>query len=483
MSAASYWRRLQLRKTLVLLWIGAVLFCASYHSVAQGLTSSLVNELSTALELEPQDTLGSFHIRTDAHTLIRQALGSYGIEVAIDPAVPQYETSFEIDNVSFPEALEALGLVTGTFEIPLSAKQAFVLKDTVENRKRYEHVQMGTIHLSGMSVAEMNDVAGLTRYLLEIGNYTLETKSNSMTIHAPQRELVPFNALLQDLLKGRSVVLLDVEFYEMDKSKARNIGIVPPGSTKLFNVASEVSRILSANAAAVQQIVAAGLADAGDYQKIIAILIASGVINDSAFNSPFIVFGGGLTEMGLNIGNVAANMVLNSSEVRSLKRMQIRLLDQEEGTIRSGSRYPILISSTSNVGSSSSNASAIPQFQYQDLGVTLNVTPRINQATEVSLTLDLMVSALTGSSIGDLPIISNRQYRGDVVLQAHRSALLVGALAKQSAAALTGLPFAGGNTNRDATSDVMELILMVTPHIVRVAHDQTAGPVLLLPTH
>jgi hypothetical protein len=93
-----------------------------------------VNELSTALELEPQDTLGSFHIRTDAHTLIRQVLGSYGIEVAIDPAVPQYETSFEIDNVSFPEALEALGLVTGTFEIPLSAKQAFVLKDTVENR-------------------------------------------------------------------------------------------------------------------------------------------------------------------------------------------------------------------------------------------------------------------------------------------------------------------------------------------------------------
>jgi Flp pilus assembly secretin CpaC len=111
------------------------------------------------------------------------------------------------------------------------------------------------------------------------------------------------------------------------------------------------------------------------------------------------------------------------------------------------------------------------------------VTPRINQATEVSLALDFTVSALTGSSIGDLPIISNRQYKGNVVLQADQSALLVGALAKQSAAALTGLPFAGGTTNRDATNDVMELILMVTPHIVRVAHDQTAGPILLLPTH
>jgi general secretion pathway protein D len=482
MSDTPYSRRLQRRKTLVLLWIGAVLFCAPYRLVAQGVTSSLVNELSTALELEPRDTLCSFHIRIDAHTLIRQVLGCYGIEVALDPAVPQRETSFEIDEVRFPEALEALELVTGTFEVPLSAKQVFVLKDSVDNQKRYEHLQMGTIYLSGMSVAEMNDVAGLTRSLLETGHYTLEAQSNSMTIRAPQRELVPFDALLQDLLQGRSVVLLDVEFYEMDKSKARNLGIVLPGSTKLFNVASEVSRILSANADAVKQIIAAGLADAGDYQKIVAILIASGVVNDSAFNSPFIVFGGGLTEMGLNIGNVGVNMVLNSSEVRSLKRMQIRLLDQEEGTLRSGSRYPILISSTSNVGSSS-NASTIPQFQYQDLGVTLKVTPRINQATEVSLALDFTVSALTGSSIGDLPIISNRQYKGNVVLQADQSALLVGALAKQSAAALTGLPFAGGKTNRNATNDVMELILMVTAHVVRVAHDQTAGPVLLLPTH
>jgi hypothetical protein len=341
-----------------------------------------VNELSTAFELQPQDTLCSFHIRADIPTLIRQVLSGYGIEVAIDPAVPQRETSFDIDNVPFQEALEALGLVTGTFEVPMSPKQAFVLRDTPDIRKRYEHVQLGTINLSGMNAAEMSDVAGLARSILETGPYTLEAKSNSMTIRAPQRELVPFDSLLQDLLKGRSVVLLDVELYEMDKSKARNIGIVLPGSTKLFNVASEVSRILSANVDAVKQIIAAGLADAGDYEKIIAILIASGVVNDSAFNSPFIVFGGGLTEMGLNIGNVAANMVLNSSELRSLKRMQIRLLDQEEGIIRSGSRYPILISSTSNVGSSSSNASTIPQFQYQDLGVTLKVTPRINQAKE-----------------------------------------------------------------------------------------------------
>jgi type II secretory pathway component GspD/PulD (secretin) len=340
---------------------------------------------------------------------------------------------------------------------------------------------MGTISLSGMSASEMSDVAGLMRSMLETGKYTLEAKSNSMTIRAPQHELVPLDALLQELLKGRSVVLLDVVLYEMDKSKARDIGIVLPGSTKLFNVASEVSRILSANADAVKQIIANGLADAGDYEKIIGILIASGVVNDSAFNSPFVVFGGGLTEMGLNIGSLAANMVLNSSDVRSLK--QIRLLDQEEGTIRSGLRYPILISTTSNIGTSSSDAHRIPQFQYQDLGITLKVTPRISQSKEVSLALDLAVSALIGTSIGDLPVISNRQYKGNVDLQAEQSALLVGTIAKQSSADITGLPISTATTNRTATNDVMEMILMVTPHIVRVAHDEPTSPLFLPPTN
>jgi hypothetical protein len=106
MSDAPYSRRLQRRKALALLWIGAVFFCAPYHSVAQGVTSSLVNELSTALELEPQETLCSFHIRTNAQALIRQVFSCYGIEAALDPAVPQSETSFEIDDVRFPEALE-----------------------------------------------------------------------------------------------------------------------------------------------------------------------------------------------------------------------------------------------------------------------------------------------------------------------------------------------------------------------------------------
>jgi type II secretory pathway component GspD/PulD (secretin) len=444
-------------------------------------TSAPSYELKQSVELKPSEKRCSFHTRTDTHALIRQVLAAYDLEASIDITVPQRQVSLQIDNVSLQQALEALELVTGTFAVPWEATQSHFYEDTLENRKRYEYLQMGTIRLLGMSAAEMNDIAGLMRSILETGSYTLQANTGSITIRAPQRELLPLDALLHELLNGRSVILLNVELYELDKTKTRNIGLTLPGSTNLFHVATEISQILSANADAVKQIVASGLADATDYEKIVAILVASGLVKDSVFNSPFVVFGGGLTESGLNIGDIAADLALNSSEARSLKQMQLRLLDQEQGTIRIGSRYPILISKTSDVGSSSSG-STVPQFQYQDLGITLKITPRINESERIALNLDLTVAALTGTGIGDLPILSNRQYTGEAVLRSGQSALLVSLLEKQASAALTGLPLSA-EPHRNAEHDVVEIILMVTPHIVRMAHDKSAGTVFLLPIH
>ena len=46
------------------------------------------------------------------------------------------------------------------------------------------------------------------------------------------------------------------------------------------------------------------------------------------------------------------NLNVNSSESRELDQVQLHLGDGEEGTIKSGSRYPIETSQYSNLGSS-----------------------------------------------------------------------------------------------------------------------------------
>jgi type II secretory pathway component GspD/PulD (secretin) len=73
-----------------------------------------------------------------------------------------------------------------------------------------------------------------------------------------------------------------------------------------------------------------------------------------------------------------------STDVRSLDQVQLRVMNKEEATIRSGERYPIMTSSFSGlVNNSSSKNQTVPQVQYEDLGLTLKVRSQIESENEV----------------------------------------------------------------------------------------------------
>ena len=108
---------------------------------------------------------------------------------------------------------------------------------------------------------------------------------------------------------------------------------------------------------------------AGDDITIVAVLIATGVVTGTVFNQPFALFGGGITQscFVLNQG-ATANLALNSSDTRVLDQVQLRV-DQEDATIRSGTRYPI-VTSTYSSGSTGTSLS-IPAFLEAGLSSAL----------------------------------------------------------------------------------------------------------------
>jgi type II secretory pathway component GspD/PulD (secretin) len=163
--------------------------------------------------------------------------------------------------------------------------------------------------------------------------------------------------------------------------------------------------------------------------------------------------------------------------------MQLRVLDHEEATFRGGERYPIVTSSyTALSGTSSSSTVKVPQVQYQDLGLTLKVRPSIANQEEVALSVDLRVSSLAGSSINDVPVLANRQYSGDIFVHFGSSALITSAISHQDAQAISGYPgFGTTDRQKDATS--VELVVLVTPHLLRISHPEPAGTMWLLPAH
>jgi type II secretory pathway component GspD/PulD (secretin) len=146
-----------------------------------------------------------------------------------------------------------------------------------------------------------------------------------------------------------------------------------------------------------------------------------------------------------------------------------------------------MTSSFSSLASSSSSTSTIPQIQYQDLGLTLKVKPHFEGQNNVSLNIDLKIDSLAGSTINNIPVLNHREYAGVVSLRLGDSALVVSDISKQDSREITGVPGLSDipgfqdATNRQDTTDSMELAIVITPHLVRLAHRGNAESMLLLP--
>jgi type II secretory pathway component GspD/PulD (secretin) len=446
-------------------------------------------ERAVPIELAPDNIRHSFHLRVDEQSLIRQVLNAYGIQVAMDSSVRSQIVPFDVDDVGFTEASSMVNLATDTFFVPLDSKRVLAAADTKANRTQYERQVMETFTFPGLNANELNDMQNIARTVFGAERSVVEPGQGKMTVRAPGAQVEAMNRAYAELLAGRSEIQLDVGVYEVDKTRSPNVGVVPPNSATLFNAKSEIDSIIANNSTLVDEIISSGLASAGDYTAILAILLASGELSGTVFNSSFVLFGGGWTETGAEWNTTSANMLLSSSDVRSLNQMQLRVLDQEEATFRSGERYPIMNSSYTALASSSSSTATTPQIQYEDLGLTLKVKPHIEGENEVSLDLNLKVESLAGSTINDIPVLANRQYTSVVSLRLGESALVASAMSKEDSLAITGIPGLSeilgfhNATDRQDTTDSLDLVILVTPHIVRVAHREDAGAMLLLPLH
>ena len=452
--------------------------------------------LAPAPSLEPTTGAHSFHLKSDRRTVIQTVFRTFGIEASVDQSVSGPPVRFDMDDATFGQASQAVNMVTDSFTVPLDAHRALVAKDTRENRQQFMRQEYETIYLGGLTTTEMTDIGNLAKNVFQAQQAVVEQGAGTLTIRATTDKLNAFNETLRPLLDGRSQVLLDVRLIQVMHTNQRNTGVQPPQQITAFNVYTEEQAILNQNQALVQEIISSGLASPGDTLAILGILLASGQVSNPIFQNGIALFGGGLTLTGVSAAPVTFNLNLNSSESRELDQVQMHLGDGEEGTIKSGSRYPITTSQYSNLGTggisipglttaglSGSLSSlltqqaatqTIPQVEYQDLGLTFKATPRVIRSGEVALTMDLKITALGGSSLNGVPILNNRSYSGVVTLKDDAGVVIVSEVDKEESRALSGWPglteIPGLNTatsTTDAQRNYASLLIIVTPHVIR----------------
>ncbi len=466
------------------------------------------------IQLEPAPGPKELDLRGDVRQVLADAARLYGLKAVVDDSVERKQLRFQLEPAPYTQAMPILLQMAQAFAVTVDAKTVLILKDTQENRTRYERQVEETLFIPGRTQAELNEIQNIIKNVFDVKQVSVQQNASSLILRAPEPTLKAVNATLTDLIDDGAQVLLELKLYTMDRSITRNLGLNTPTSVGAFSIAAEAQQIVSANQSLIQTAISQGLftPSGNAAQDIIAeaiFLVLSGLVTNTNVSNLIGFVGGGLTTAGIFLGSsTTLNLALNSSDTRALDDLIVRAGDRQISTLRVGTRYPITTSTySSGVSAATTSALAgvtvngvsassllsqylgtgssltIPQISYEDLGITLKTTPTVLKSGLITLHVDLKIEALTGVSLDNIPVLTETALTSDVTVPEGATALMLSELSSTESRAVSGIPGLASLPGFDQSladtlreTDHSELVLTITPHLVRRRNNVLAGP-------
>lgn len=150
-------------------------------------------------------------------------------------------------------------------------------------------------------------------------------------------------------------------------------------------------------------------------------------------------------------------------------------MDNEEAEIVVGQNVPLITGSFSTVDGGTTASNPFQTIQRQDVGLTLKVTPQINEGTSIKLAISQEVSSLAASNAGAADLITNKRSITTNVMVEDGEVLVLGGLientfrdSQEKVPVLGNLPVVGGLFRHDTTTkDKQNLMVFIHPVILR----------------
>ena len=426
------------------------------------------------INLEPAPGRKNFHFQGDTRQLYSQIGAAFGVFMEFDSNLTSRVIRFDLDNVDFYTATELAGKMTKSFWSPISNNTAMVASDTPETRKQYERMALRTFYVGNVSAqTDLNDLVNVMRTIFDIKLVSIQPGQNTITVRAPREQVEAAASMLDNLMDAKPEISLEVTEYEIDTDRTRDMGLNLPTSFQVFNIPSEIRRVLGSDAQSViDQINKTGTIDPS---KISPTALAN--LAGSPLLGPFLIFGKGNGLTGITAPPISAKLAMNSSVATNLEAMTLRTIDGEAATFRVGTRFPIVNSTFSNVAVSTRGQVQVgntPQFTYEDLGITLKATPHYHSNGDITLAMDLKVQGLGTLQINSIPDITSRSYVGTITVHDGDQSVIMGLISEQELRSMQGFPILSSLPGLKNALSINskehihnELLIVITLHVVR----------------
>ena len=425
-----------------------------------GLLRRRLGEAQGPVELAPIENIPITLVETNDSKVIYETLGQYaGINVLVDPEYTSRRIRIDLKGVTLQEALEIVAMESKTFWRPVTPNTIFVAQDNPSKRKELEQSVIKTFYLSNLSQpTEMQDVVNTLRTVLEIQRVQPLTAEGAIVVRGTPDQLTLAQKVIDDLDKAKPEVMVDVAILQVNRDKAHTLGISPPTSA---TVALQNNLTTTTTTT--------GTTTTGASSS------TTGTPNQVNFNRL-----GSLnaTDFTVTIPSASATALFSDSDTRLIQNPQIRSVDGQKATLKIGEKIPIATGSFQpGIGGVGINPLVNTQFQYQDVGVVIEITPNIHPDGDVSMHLHMEISSVTGqSNLGGItqPIIGQKTDDAFIRLRDGEVSLLGGMLEDQQTRAVSGIPglaqipilkYLFSQTQTDHSQN--EIVFVLIPHIVR----------------
>ncbi len=378
---------------------------------------------------------------------IYHALGtSSGINILFDTSFQDTQIAIDLREMTFYNALKSLMLATGHFYKVIDNRTIIILKDTKQNHDKYDDKIIKVFYLSYAKPIDMKNNLRLLTGIKEI----FDNKDlNCVVVMGTPQQIAIANRIVSLNDKPKAEVMVDFELMEVNRSNLDQLGISPTdGSNPTY--------------------------------KVGAGLFSNGA--DSTSTAPgFVDRNNAVWRFGIPL--LQLDFLKSIGEAKEVSNPTIRVSEGEKGKILIGQSVPIATTSfTPFTGSTGTDTSAysgiggqpLTSFNYQEVGIKIEVEPRVHHNGDISLKLKLEVSSIVDNKSGFQPVIGKRTVETVLRVKNGESVIIAGLLKDTERTSLNGIkgladiPLLGrlfSSTKKEM--EQTDVMMTITPHIVR----------------
>ena len=384
-----------------------------------------------------------------------------GINFVFDDAVKDVNVSLYLENASFQQALEVLTGMQKLGKKVLNETTIILYPKSPEKFKQYDELFLQTFYLNKLDAKK---AVNLIRTMLQVKKIYVNEEMNALVIRDTPEVVEVARKILEANDVPDAEVLLEVEVFELSKQNAETFGLALSKYSASLGVTTPAAQGGGFLADSLSSVTTTGTATTGTTTTTTA-ATPSNLLNLFAYRG----FNGYLT-----VPNATFNFGKTLSNGETLSNPKIRVKNREKAKFNVGTRVPITTTSSPAGGGVSVNV------QYVDVGVKVNAEPTIQLNNEVSIKLGLEVSSiLSQQTIGTdqattVVTIGTRNLDTVLSLKDGETSIIGGLIQKQKTDSkskiflLSDIPFLGSLfTNTNDTDNKTELMLAITPRIVR----------------